>query len=134
MNKKDEAQESFKVVDKRGFSEPAKETKKNVPLSTPKSSVDRPKIDFSIFVQSMAHQSMMGLGLVPWHDSGLIKTDLTMACETIEILEMLKEKSEGNLNKDEESLITGLLYQLKIAFVEVSGKSKKPEVNGGIII
>ena len=134
MNKKDEPQEGFKVVDKRGFNEPATETKKTATANTPNPSAERPKIDFTIFVQSMAHQSMMGLGLVPWPDSCLIKPDLTMASETIEILEKKKKKSEGNLNKDEESLITGLLYQLKIAFVEVSSQAKKPNSGGGIII
>lgn len=131
------SEEGFKVVDKRSISNDASDTNSVTIPKTKldeevKSSQERPKIDFTIFVHSMTHQAMMALGLVPWHDSGLIKVDLRMASETIEILDMLAEKSKNNLSSEEESLINSLLYQLKVAFVEVSKQNpQKPE---GIII
>lgn len=83
---------------------------------------ERPtKVDFSVFAHFFAHQAMMGLGMVPWFDSGLIKTDLNMAKESIDILEMLSEKTKNNLTKEEEELLQGMLYQLRMAFVDASG-------------
>ena len=133
MNKED----GFKVVDKRTISNENVQVDSSTPVEKkaseePKKSEDRPKIYFSIFVHSMTHQAMMALGLVPWHDSGLVKTDLKMASETIEILDMLQEKSKGNLTAEEETLINSLVYQLKIAFVEVS--KQNPQKPSGIII
>lgn len=143
-NTKDEKEPAFKVVDKRRFDEEGHEKEgikseeplknqeeKNAPSPKDDSSLkERPPINFSLFIQSLAHQAMMGLGIVPWPDSKLIRKELNLARETIDLLHLLKTKTTGNLDKDEEALLNGLLYQLQVAFVEISQEPVKGNDNG----
>lgn len=48
--------------------------------------------------------------------------NLALARHTIDTLEILKEKTEGNLEEEEEKLLAELLYDLRMKFVEVSGE------------
>jgi|HubBroStandDraft_4_1064222.scaffolds.fasta_scaffold518842_2 hypothetical protein len=143
MTKPDDKEPTFKVVDKRRFDEEGherpeseasadKEDAKKAPFEPEANMPPRPPISFSIFIQSLAHQAMMGLGIVPWPDSGIVRKDLPIAKETIDLLQMLKDKTANNLDKDEEALLKSVIYQLQIAFVEIS-KEDKP-VGGGSII
>ena len=49
------------------------------------------------------------------------ETDLPMAKLTIDTLEILKDKTKGNLDRDEEKVIEELLHELKLNYVKVSG-------------
>jgi hypothetical protein len=73
---------------------------------------------FSLFIQSLAQQALMALGIVPWPDSGEIKKNYDQAKELISMLEMLQEKSKGNLSKEEENLLNGLLYELRVSYIQ----------------
>lgn len=121
---------SFKIVDKRRFSEngdvkdsnaESEAKKEAIPAIPSANSEKREKItlDFSLFIQSLAHQAYMGMGLVAWPDSNLIKANFEAAKETIDILGVLQQKTKGNLDADEAQLLEGLLYQLRMTFVKV---------------
>lgn len=139
----EEKEPAFKVVDKRRFTEEGAErsVEQQEQVAEPRAQVaesslnDAPKhkpvMSFTLFVQSLVHQTMMGLGLVPWPDSGLVKQELELAQQTIDILLILKEKTAGNLSKEEQGLLDGILYQLQVAFVEIA---KTPPVNPGSVI
>lgn len=126
----------FKFVDRRRFTEEGADNEAAVtpaaaepkPVETPISEPvgTRAPISFSLFIQSLAHQSLMALGLVPWPDSGLIKPDLQQAKETIDVLAMLKEKTKGNLQAQEQKLFDTLLYELQMTFVQVLKNDKTP--------
>ena len=78
-----------------------------------------PDVDFSNFVLSLAATAMVQLGLIPDPESGQpIEPNLLVARHTIDTLEMLREKTEGNLADDESKLLDGLLYDLRTQFVE----------------
>lgn len=148
---REEKEPAFKVVDRRRFIDgnesraesPIKASEDELHQRSPKKKdnpgdektagepPERPPISFSLFVQSLAHQAMMGLGMAPWPDSGLIRQELVMAKEMIDILVMLKDKSAGNLNAEEQSLMDTILYQLRLSFVEIT---KKPLEDTGSII
>jgi len=51
-----------------------------------------------------------------------IERDLAAAQGSIDLLDMLKEKTKGNLTPDEERLITGILKELKLNFVDEMNK------------
>lgn len=132
IDEKNEKAPAFKVIDKRGVVEDEDdcckdhhhdEHQKPSEQATEKKHDDgtsRPPMSFSMFIQSLAHQSMMGLGIVPWPDTGLVKLELDLAKETIDILQILKDKSKGNLTHDEQVMLDSILYQLQVAFVEIS--------------
>lgn len=81
---------------------------------------DVPDVNFSIFVSSLASSAMVHLGQTPDPDSGRRDVDLALARSTIDALGMLEEKTRGNLDAEEQSLLTSLLAELRTKFVEVS--------------
>ena len=49
--------------------------------------------------------------------------DRGAARHTIDTLEMLRDKTEGNLDEEETKLLDGLLYELRMRYVE-AGKAE----------
>lgn len=81
-----------------------------------------PQIDFATFIVSLSHSALSHLGDAPQPD-GSVEKDLNLARQTIDILGLLQEKTHGNLTGDEERLLTQVLYDLRMRFVEVSRSS-----------
>jgi hypothetical protein len=79
-----------------------------------------PKVDFSTFVLSLSHSALMDLGQAPHPETGSVATTLPMARQTIDLLAMLEEKTKGNLTGDEERLLTQILFDLRMRYVELS--------------
>ncbi|HRK01422.1 MAG TPA: DUF1844 domain-containing protein [Oligoflexia bacterium] len=80
------------------------------------------KLDFTTFVLSISSAVFMGLGLTPRPDSKEKKVDLELARHNIDLLELIKEKTKGNLSSDEQKLIDNLLYETRMRFVEAQKK------------
>jgi Domain of unknown function (DUF1844) len=79
-----------------------------------------PKVDFSTFALSLSHSALMDLGQAPHPETGSVATTLPMARQTIDLLAMLEEKTKGNLTGDEERLLTQILFDLRMRYVELS--------------
>jgi len=77
-------------------------------------------IDFTAFVQSLAQQALMHMGVLPHPESGERVREMGLARQTIDILQMLHEKTQGNLSADEQRLYDALLHDLRLAFVQVN--------------
>ncbi len=84
-----------------------------------------PHIDFATFVLSLNHSALMHLGEAPHPETESVETNLPLARQTIDLLGLLEEKTKGNLTGDEERLLHQVLYDLRMRFVEVSGKGAK---------
>jgi len=74
--------------------------------------------------------TMQQLGKVQSSISGKIERDLVGAQGSIDILDMLREKTKGNLTADEERLINDLLRELKLNYVDEVNKNKKQKAEG----
>jgi hypothetical protein len=81
-----------------------------------------PTLDFATFVLSLSHSVLMHLGEAPHPDSDAAHQDLLMARQTIDLLGLLEEKTKGNLTGDEERLLSQVLYDLRLRFVEISNR------------
>ena len=136
---------NFRVVDRRRFTEEGEsrqqecEEQKSQPSppaspSTKQQDTKQPAsaqpLTFELFLQSLGQQAMMTMGLLPWPDSGLVKTDLKRAREMIDLIALLHEKTAGNLTPDEEKLCKALLHQLRITFVQIVQRGNQPPTNG----
>jgi hypothetical protein len=77
-----------------------------------------PEIDFSTFVISLSTQALMHLGEIANPVSGKIEADISVAKQMIDILGMLKDKTRGNLNSNEDQLMEGILFDLRMKYVE----------------
>lgn len=83
-------------------------------------SEELPAIDFATFVLSLSHSALVHLGDAPDPSGGPAQRDVAMAKQTIDLLAVLQEKTEGNLTGEEERLLDQVLYDLRMRYVEVA--------------
>jgi len=87
---------------------------------------DQPQITFTLFILSLAASAEIHLGSLPPPGSDKpLPPNLKEASHLIEVLAMLKDKTSGNLDEDEERLVESVLYDLRLLFVEASGGEKR---------
>lgn len=139
----------FKVVDRRRFTEEGEERSGNEaaeasaprvsPTHAARAAAPKPPeptqaggadssaveeegdgIPFMAFVQSLAQQAMMQLGMMPWPHTNQKELQLEGARDTIDILALLKSKTKGNLKDEESQLLEAAIYELRMAWVEIS--------------
>ena len=82
-------------------------------------------IDFKSFLVSQSYVVHMYLGDTPNPQTKKTEVNLPAARQMIEFIGMIKEKTKGNLDKEEESLFETLMYQLRLRYVEKT--KQKPE-------
>jgi hypothetical protein len=83
-------------------------------------SEDEGSLTFSAFILGLASTTLIHLGVAAHPESGAIGVDLELARQSIDALNMLREKTRGNLDGDEERLFTSILTDLRMRFVEKS--------------
>ena len=76
-----------------------------------------PEVTFSAFIMSLASAALVGLGEAPDPETGKTETNLSLARHNIDLLDMLLEKTSGNLNKREQELLDNLLYDLRVKYI-----------------
>jgi len=80
-------------------------------------------IDFSTFVLSLGTTALYQLGEIGDPEGGgegRAAPNLPFAHQTIDTLEMLTEKTRGNLTETESKLLEGILFELHMRYVEAS--------------
>jgi hypothetical protein len=82
------------------------------------------EITFERFLASLYMTGMLQLGLM--HEQGAPpQVDLIGARQTIDSLELLAEKTKGNLTPAEQNFLQNALYELRMAYVEVTNAIAK---------
>ena len=89
--------------------------------------VEIPEATFSSLILMLATGSLQNLGLMPNPMSKKVEKNLPLAHHTIDTLGLLKEKTKGNLEKEEEKLLDELLYDLRMKFLELKEKKEEKE-------
>ncbi len=79
--------------------------------------------DFTFFVSTLAMQASIALGDIANPVSNKQETDLNQAKFFIDILSIIKEKTTGNLNSEEDSFLDKIIYELRMRFIEKSKNS-----------
>ena len=83
---------------------------------------DKNKRLFLSLIYSFQMQTMMQLGKLANPMSGKIERELEGAQVTIDMLDMLKEKSANNISDDEKRFLEQVIADLKLNFVEEKAK------------
>jgi hypothetical protein len=143
MKKNDEDRKpkgGFKVVDKRRLSEdekppaPADAGETEAAAGGPadeavegeKACAGFPeKMDFITFILSMSQTALLNMGCGPHPETGKCDCDLQSAKYTIDILEILQEKTRGNLSGEEERILDRILTELRLMWVQKSRQAKE---------
>ena len=77
-----------------------------------------PEINFTSFIFSLSTTAMYHFGDFPDPVTKNAQRNLPAAKQTIDILSILKAKTEGNLDDDEKQLLEKLLFELRMRFVK----------------
>jgi hypothetical protein len=82
------------------------------------------EITFERFMASLYMTGMMQLGLM--HEQGLPpQVDLMGARQTIDTLSLIRDKTKNNLSSKEENFLQNALYEMRMAYVEVTNAIAK---------
>lgn len=77
-----------------------------------------PPLDFSSLILPFYTQALIKLGLVTDPFSDKEGENLELAKRLIDLLDLFKERTEGNLKPEEEKFLIACIHQLKMAYME----------------
>ncbi len=80
--------------------------------------------DFASMVRSLASTAYSALGLLP-DPAGGRRRDPVVARQMIDWLAVLEQKTRGNLSFEESDFLSRALYELRLAYVEVTRSPAK---------
>jgi Domain of unknown function (DUF1844) len=87
------------------------------------------EMTFERFLASLYMTAMMQLGLM--HQQGeQPHVDIIGARQTIDTLSLLSEKTKGNLTPTEQNFLQNSLYEVRMAYVEVTNALSRPPQSG----
>jgi len=134
----------FKVVDRRPFAAdgsrkeeiPAEEKEVEAapegdrstlhePQSEPRGPYEDESTGFETLVSYLSTTAMFQLGLIPGPSGERIPADMPNAKRTVDLLEVLQEKTKGNLSASESRLLQDVLYELRMSFVEMQKRQAR---------
>ncbi len=96
----------------------------NNPQDPKENTVEAPQalapLDFCTYILSLASSAMVTMGKVPAPGESESHADLIAAKQIIDILGILEEKTKNNLSTAEEKLLSSVLYDLRIQFVDAN--------------
>jgi len=127
-----EEEKGFVIKDRRSFDEQGElkkgdttsteETEKRdtekMPPKKETASAPLPEVTFSSLIFSLSSTAFLHLGEIPDPSTGEKTKDLALAKHVIDTIGMLKEKTEGNLTKEEKLLIENILTELRLRYVK----------------
>ena len=111
-----------KKIEESGQAEPPpKEEKKQTGTTD---APPLPEVNFSSLIFSLSSSALLHIGEIADPQTGQKRVDLPMAKHSIDIISMLKDKTKGNLDNEEQQFIDNILTDLRLRYVKAV-KSKK---------
>ncbi len=83
------------------------------------------QVDLATFLLSLHTSALIHLGVIPNPMINEKEVDLPLARQNIDLLEMLQEKTRGNRTEDEDRLLDHILYELRMAYIEIARQATK---------
>ena len=77
-------------------------------------------VTFTAFMLGLASSAVIHLGLQPHPETGKVERNLDAAKQSLDLLVMLRHKTRGNLEQDEEQLFASVVADLQLRFVEAA--------------
>jgi len=124
----------FVVKDKRAFDEKGElkeekeevaakgkeEEKKKEPKEEEAGQAPLPEVNFNSLIFSLSSSALLHLGEIADPQTGQKRKDIALAKHTIDIIAMLKEKTQGNLTGEEEKFLESILTDLRWRYVRAA--------------
>ncbi|MBA4389805.1 MAG: DUF1844 domain-containing protein [Syntrophus sp. (in: bacteria)] len=97
-----------------------KNSENNTASNTCEEDIYTTTLAFSTFLLSLSTSAIVCLGELPDPLKNEKSTNIPLAKQTIGIIEMLKEKTKGNLTEEEDRLIESILYDLRMKYIQIA--------------
>ncbi len=114
-------EEKDKHIDE-SWKESVEKEKQNLNSAPQGSPAEKP--DFNFFITTLAIQAAICLGQLDNPVTNKKEENLPQAKFIIDTIDLLKEKTKGNLTKEENTMLENILYELKLQFVEKNKEAK----------
>lgn len=85
-----------------------------------------PAASFDLLVSMLASQAMVAMGILNIPGQPKQEPNLEIAQHLIDLMNVLEEKTKGNLSDAEKSSLEQTLYQVRLTFVGAKEMAKKP--------
>jgi len=86
-----------------------------------------PEVTFGVFIYGLMMESLIALGDAENPITKKKELNTAHAKFIIDTLAMLKEKTKGNLSKEEDEMIESILYELRMRFLsKTANTAEKP--------
>lgn len=132
----------FKVVDRRSWTSEGARRETPEPeaaTSGPAHPAERPSAEsavedhvksldlpgFETLISYLSTTALFQLGLLPGPGGEHLPPDLENAHRTIDMLEILQQKTRGNLTADEGQLLEEVLYEMRMSYLEIQKRLTK---------
>lgn len=127
-----EEEKGFVIKDRRSFDEegdlkeekaeepkaaPEKE-KKEEPKKTEDQRPPLPEVNFNSLIFSLSSSAFFNLGEIADPQTGEKHKDLPLAKHSIDIIAMLRDKTKGNLDDEEQKFLDNILADLRLRYVK----------------
>ncbi len=93
------------------------QTEKERPQRAEEKKAAVPEASFPFFITTLATQALIHLGDVKNPITGKVEKSLAQAKFTIDTLQIIEEKTKGNLTEEESRLLKNILYDLRMRYV-----------------
>ncbi len=114
------SEESKIIADDDWKQQAKKEKEKLDEKETPQQPQGLPPADFNSLINSLFIQAMFSMGKLQDPAAGEVQLNLDMAKFNIDLLQMLQEKTEGNLSDEETKMLASQLHEARMTFVAAS--------------
>jgi Domain of unknown function (DUF1844) len=79
-----------------------------------------PPASFEMLLTTLATEALMALGQVPHPVTGKVEVRRNQAKFLIDTVDVLRQKTAGNLSNSEQQVIDSLLHQMRLVFVQTA--------------
>ncbi len=118
----DEDWKSQVEAEKKAFEEKSSAAEPPVAMAAAEENEDpeMPPASFDLLVTSLVSEAMISLGQIPHPLTGKAGVQRHQAKYLIDMIDVLKQKTEGNVSAEETNALGDVLHQLRMAFVAVT--------------
>lgn len=88
--------------------------------AAPPGDVQMPPASLEMLITTLVTEAMISLGQIPHPHTGEAIFQPQHAKYLIDTIEVLREKTQGNVTPDESQLMDQLLHQLRLAYVQLT--------------
>ena len=80
-----------------------------------------PEGNFAALISMLTTQALFAMGMLQMKGQEERKPDLELAKYNIDMLEIIEEKTKGNLTEEEETVLVNTLNELRMGYVKIAG-------------